>query len=91
MAPLEDGSLPDKKTAYMLFLRAAEARGMDLPGAAFAVAKMLDGMLVQQVQLLLFARHRSTSLTFCGFHTSRWSTICHLWLICAWRTFYGEI
>jgi hypothetical protein len=34
----------------MLFLRAAEDRGMDLPTAAFAVAKMLDGILVQQVK-----------------------------------------
>lgn len=43
----------------MLFLRAAEDRGMDLPTAAFAVAKMLDGILVQQVKSPL--RHFSSS------------------------------
>jgi hypothetical protein len=47
------GTLPDKKTAYMLFLRAAERSGVELPRAAFAVAKMLDGMMVQQVEYSL--------------------------------------
>jgi hypothetical protein len=32
----------------MLFLRAAEDEGVDMPKTAFNVAKMIDGMLVQQ-------------------------------------------
>jgi hypothetical protein len=35
----------------MLFLRAAETQGVALPCGAFAVAKMLDGMLSQQLQV----------------------------------------
>ena len=35
----------------MLFLRAAETQGVALPSGAFAVAKMLDGMLSQQLQV----------------------------------------
>jgi hypothetical protein len=47
ISPFEDGSLPDQRQAYMLFLRAAEKREVQLPNAAFAVAKMIDGMLSQ--------------------------------------------
>ena len=43
-----DGTFPDKKTAYMLFLRNAEQRGVLLPQGAFALAKMLDGIISQQ-------------------------------------------
>jgi hypothetical protein len=35
VAPGADGSLPDNKTAYMLFLRNAEQRGCRLPQGAF--------------------------------------------------------
>lgn len=48
VAPNADGALPDKKTAYMLFLRNAEQRGVLLPQGAFALAKMLDGIMSQQ-------------------------------------------
>ena len=47
--PFEDGSTPDRKTAYMLFLRNAEDAGVRLPQGAFAVAKMVDGIISQQV------------------------------------------
>jgi len=47
-SPFEDGSLPDKKTAYMLFLRNAERDGVVLPRGAFAVAKMVDSVFSQQ-------------------------------------------
>lgn len=45
--PFEDGTLPDQKQAYMLFLRACEKRNVSLPKGAFSVAKMIDGMLSQ--------------------------------------------
>jgi len=48
VAPNANGELPDQRTAYMLFLRAAEAHKVGLPSGAFAVAKMIDGMLSQQ-------------------------------------------
>ena len=49
VAPNTDGTPPpDKKTAYMLFLRNAEQRGVLLPQDAFALAKMLDGIISQQ-------------------------------------------
>eukprot|EP00658_Telonema_sp_P-2_P069958 TRINITY_DN5953_c0_g1_i1.p1 TRINITY_DN5953_c0_g1~~TRINITY_DN5953_c0_g1_i1.p1 ORF type:complete len:467 (+),score=102.24 TRINITY_DN5953_c0_g1_i1:1277-2677(+) len=44
----ETGELPDKKTAYMLLLRDAEAKQVALPKGAFAVAKMIDGIISQQ-------------------------------------------
>ena len=43
------GVAPDQRVAYMLLLRAAESRGVVLPKGSFAVAKMLDGILSQQV------------------------------------------
>ena len=46
--PLSDGTLPDQRKAYMLFLRAAEKRNVELPKGAFSVAKMIDGIKVQQ-------------------------------------------
>jgi hypothetical protein len=48
VAPDADGQHPDKKTAYMLFLRNAERNGVVLPRGAFALAKMIDGILSQQ-------------------------------------------
>lgn len=48
VAAFDDGTRPDHKTAYMLFLRAAESRGVEMPKASFAIAKMIDGILVQQ-------------------------------------------
>jgi len=44
----EAGEFPDKRTAYMLFLRAAEKRGVNVPKGAFSVAKMIDGIVSQQ-------------------------------------------
>ncbi|GBG26888.1 Hypothetical Protein FCC1311_031102 [Hondaea fermentalgiana] len=43
-----DGESPDKRTAYMLLLRAAENRGINVPAGAFSVAKMIDGIVSQQ-------------------------------------------
>ena len=54
IAPFEDGTLPDQRQAYMLFLRACERNGVDLPQGAFSVAKMIDGMLSQKDQFGLF-------------------------------------
>lgn len=48
IAPNEEGELPDKRTAYMLLLRAAENRGINVPAGAFSVAKMIDGIVSQQ-------------------------------------------
>jgi hypothetical protein len=46
-APFEDGSVPDKKTAWIIFLRNAEREGVNLPKGAFAIAKMMDGIVSQ--------------------------------------------
>jgi hypothetical protein len=46
--PSEDGTYPDTKTAWMYFLKNAEAIGVSMPKGAFALAKMLDGILSQQ-------------------------------------------
>ena len=42
------GVRPGKKTAWILFLRNASREGVVLPKGAFAVAKMLDGIISQQ-------------------------------------------
>jgi len=49
--PFDDGTVPDQRQAYFLFLRACERHGVNLPKGAFAVAKMLDSMTSQTVQL----------------------------------------
>jgi len=46
--PFDDGTVPDKKTAWILFLRNAEREGVSLPKGAFAIAKMMDGIVSQQ-------------------------------------------
>jgi len=46
-APFEDGTVPDKKTAWILFLRNSEREGVSLPKGAFAIAKMMDGIVSQ--------------------------------------------
>jgi predicted unusual protein kinase regulating ubiquinone biosynthesis (AarF/ABC1/UbiB family) len=46
--PFEDGSVPDKKTAWIFFLRNSEREGVNLPKGAFAIAKMMDGIVSQQ-------------------------------------------
>jgi len=46
--PMADGEVPDQRTAYMLFLRAAEKNGVEMPKGAFSVAKMIDGIVSQQ-------------------------------------------
>ena len=51
--PFEDGTFPDQRQAYMLFLRACERNQIVLPKGAFAVAKMIDGMLSQKQQFNL--------------------------------------
>ena len=48
LQPFPDGSLPDKKTAWILFLRNSERNGVILPRGAFAVAKMMDSVVSQQ-------------------------------------------
>jgi hypothetical protein len=48
IAPNAAGEHPDKRTAYMLFLREAEKLGVDMPKGAFSVAKMIDGIVSQQ-------------------------------------------
>lgn len=52
--PDSSGQVPEPKVIYILFLRAAEKRGVDMPKGAFAVAKMIDCILSQQDQYLLF-------------------------------------
>ena len=52
--PDASGQVPEPKVIYILFLRAAEKRGVDMPKGAFAVAKMIDCILSQQDQYLLF-------------------------------------
>jgi len=46
--PFDDGTVPDKKTAWIFFLRNAEREGVNLPKGAFAIAKMMDGIVSQQ-------------------------------------------
>jgi len=46
--PNAEGESPDKRTAYMFFLRAAENHGVNMPKGAFSVAKMIDGIVSQQ-------------------------------------------
>uniref|UniRef100_A0A7S2SQR0 Uncharacterized protein n=1 Tax=Rhizochromulina marina TaxID=1034831 RepID=A0A7S2SQR0_9STRA len=46
--PFSDGTHPDKKTAFILFLRNAEEKGVSLPKSFFAIAKMIDGIVSQQ-------------------------------------------
>jgi hypothetical protein len=53
IVPFADGTLPDARTAFMMFLRASEKRGVETPKGAFAVAKMMDAMLSQQEWYLL--------------------------------------
>ena len=48
IAPDKDGVRPDKKTAWILFLRNASRESVVLPKGSFAVAKMLDGVISQQ-------------------------------------------
>lgn len=43
-----EGNMPDLKMRYMLFLRNCENNGVVLPQGAFALAKLLDGILSQQ-------------------------------------------
>ena len=49
----EDGTFPDQRQAYFLFLRACERHGVALPKGAFAVAKMIDSIVSQSVQFKL--------------------------------------
>ena len=49
VSPFEDGTLPDKKQAFFRFLRNSEHLGVSLPKGAFAVAKMIDGILSQEI------------------------------------------
>ena len=51
--PFDDGTIPDQRQAYFLFLRACERHGVSLPKGAFAVAKMIDSVVSQSVQLQL--------------------------------------
>ena len=44
----DEGEFPDKKRAYMIFLKKTEDNGIIIPQSAFAVAKMIDGILSQQ-------------------------------------------
>lgn len=53
VSPFEDGTLPDKKQAFFRFLRNSEHLGVCLPKGAFAVAKMLDGILSQEISFAL--------------------------------------
>ena len=53
VSPFEDGTLPDKKQAFFRFLRNSEFLGVCLPKGAFAVAKMLDGILSQEISFAL--------------------------------------
>lgn len=46
--PYADGTYPDQREAFMLFLRAAENNKVVLPKGSFALAKMIDGMISQQ-------------------------------------------
>ena len=48
VAPDSSGVAPDKKTAFLLFLRNSEAQGVALPKGFFSVAKMIDGIDSQQ-------------------------------------------
>jgi len=52
--PNKEGQIPEPKICYILFLRAAEKRGVEMPKGAFAVAKMIDCILSQQDQYLLY-------------------------------------
>ena len=53
VAPFEDGTIPDKKQAFFRFLRNSEQLGVMLPKGAFAVAKMIDGILSQELSFNL--------------------------------------
>jgi hypothetical protein len=47
--PDEDGNVREQKPAWLRFLRECEARGVLLPKGAFAVSKMMDSIISQQV------------------------------------------
>ena len=47
--PDEDGNVREQKPAWLRFLRECEARGVVLPKGAFAVSKMMDSIISQQV------------------------------------------
>jgi len=49
--PMENGELPSQRTAYIMFLRAAEKQQISLPRGAFPVAKLIDGIISQQEDL----------------------------------------
>lgn len=49
--PMENGELPSQRTAYIMFLRAAEKQHISLPRGAFPVAKLIDGIISQQEDL----------------------------------------
>jgi predicted unusual protein kinase regulating ubiquinone biosynthesis (AarF/ABC1/UbiB family) len=53
IAAFEDGTFPDQRQAYFLFLRACERHGVSLPKGAFAVAKMIDSITSQSAQFKL--------------------------------------
>jgi hypothetical protein len=46
--PNADGTLPDTRTAWIFFLKNSEASGVSMPKGAFALAKMMDGIVSQQ-------------------------------------------
>ena len=47
--PEEHGNVREQKPAWLRFLRECERRGVQLPKGAFAVSKMMDSILSQQV------------------------------------------
>ena len=47
--PDENGNVREQKPAWLRFLRECEARGVMLPKGAFAVSKMMDSIISQQV------------------------------------------
>lgn len=72
IAPFEDGTIPDQRQAYMLFLRACEKNQVVLPQGAFSVAKMIDGMISQKLQFHLLDVAEESIEKFLKKHMSWW-------------------
>lgn len=72
ISPFEDGTVPDQRQAYMLFLRACERNGVSLPKGAFAVAKMIDGIISQRQQFRLRDVAEESMEAFLRKHMSWW-------------------
>lgn len=72
IAPFQDGTIPDHRQAYLLFLRASEKHGVELPKGVFAVAKMIEAMESQREEFRLRDVAEESMEAFLRKHMSWW-------------------